>query len=286
MTTLRKDYPWIIDWLRGLGMGVLLFLLAPVFSLFASEDEGRLQRFQDGLRASPDESPPSPSDLEDSRSGFEAHRSTYARHEALADTSLSLLGNFFLFGTANSMALVASEPRADALVVSPRKAGDPVLPYIAGEFQYQWIDGNTDAVDFRLAGGYGPVGTSVRWTHYRENDPDNHLNVLQVYGHLRLTMGKFLEFSPGLGYANFSVSNGPGSEGGFALTLPLRVHFHPGIGLEYRPAWMSPNQTSVSDQDVALVLGRRHTFLRLGYRWIWNDAETLSGPYAGIALQW
>jgi len=256
-------------------------LLVPLFFLLSppsAADDGRLRDFREGLRI--------PSE-KDTSSDSATNRKITAGEEAVTKTIYALMGGLFVSGTSNSMADRAPEPSPDApFAVPPRKPGDAVLPYVAGEFQYQWIDGNTDALDMRLAGGYGPAGASVRWTRYRETEPDTHLDVLQAYAHLRLTLGDILEFSPGLGYGNFAFENDADDEGGFALTLPFRIHFHPGIGLEYRPSWVFPNETTVNDQDLALILGRRHAFLRLGYRWLWNDAETLSGPYAGVSLRW
>lgn len=254
----------------------ILFSFLP--SPLVAEEEGLLRGFQEGLRTSPEEnaSPDSGTD-----------RETTAGDEALVEVVSVFMGSFFASGTYNSLALVAPESRPDTpLKNQTRSPGEAVLPYVEGEFQYQWVDGDTDALDFRLAGGYGPAGASVRWTRYRETGPDTRLDVLQAYGHARLTFGKFLEISPGLGYGNFALSGDGDDEGGFALTLPVRVHFDPGIGFEYRPSWIFPNETTVNDQDLALVLGRRHAFLRLGYRWLWNDAETLSGPYVGISARW
>ncbi|MBC2602978.1 hypothetical protein [Puniceicoccus vermicola] len=253
----------------------ILFPLFLLFSPLAAKDEGRLSGFQEGLRHPSKETDPRPS------------REATVGEEALAETLSTLMGGLFVSGTFNSLALVAPESGPDRPLMSqPRAPGEAVLPYIEGEFQYQWVDGDTDALDFRLTGGYGPAGASVRWTRFRETEPDTRLDVLQAYGHLRLTLGNFLEFSPGLGYGNFSLGDDAEDEGGLALTLPLRVHFQPGIGLEYRPAWVFPNGTTVSDQEVALVLGRRNAFLRLGYRWLWNESETLSGPYLGVSLRW
>ena len=256
----------------------ILFSLVFLPSSLAAEEEGVLRGFQEGLRASSEEK---------SSSDYEKNREPTPADEALAELIYIFMGSFFTSGTYNSVALVAPESRSDTLLMSsPRSPGEAVLPYIEGEFQYQWVDGDTDALDFRLAGGYGPAGASVRWTRYRETEPDTRLDVLQAYAHARLTFGKFLEISPGLGYGNFALGSDGDDEGGLALTIPIRVHFDPGIGFEYRPSWIFPNETTVSDQDLALVLGRRHVFLRLGYRWLWNDVETLSGPYIGVSARW
>ncbi|MDI6774274.1 MAG: hypothetical protein QME60_02610 [Verrucomicrobiota bacterium] len=187
------------------------------------------------------------------------------------------------YGGMNSLALVIPQEREFGMPELIRDAGDPVIPFIQFDVQFQDVESGVTAWDYRGEVGLAFLGFSARRTFYRERDSDLDVDTIQYHGLYRMTFGE--EFEINMGFGALEVK-GEGERVGFSFALPMKLHLHEGIGLEYRPVWSTIDETRIYDNDLAVVLGWRYMFLRAGYRWFWHAEESLSGPPVGLSLRW
>lgn len=162
-----------------------------------------------------------------------------------------------------------------------RKPGEALIPFFALDLNYQDVDGDVTAWDFRSEIGVGPIAFEARRTEYREDADD--LAITGMHGLYRMSAGSLLEVDIGCGALRVS---GQDVETGFSVTLPIRLHPSDVFGIEYRPVWSSVNETRISSHDLSVLCGWRHAGLRVGYRWLSTAGETLNGPEIGLSLRW
>jgi len=168
------------------------------------------------------------------------------------------------------------------------EAGTPGLPYLRFDYRWQYLDSDLEANDFLLEAGYKYMAFYGRLTQY-EGTADENLDIGQYYGMVRYG-GTDEFYFPGsfqvaAGIGGYSI-HGEQSQSGPALTIPVMVYPTDWFGFEFRPAWASINQKTVSDYDVSVNVGHKYTRLCLGYRWLWvqHEGSWLEGAYAGVSL--
>lgn len=176
-------------------------------------------------------------------------------------------------------------------ILPPRKLGDMAMPYVRADLNWQYIDSNFEARDFRLEAGYKMVAFHGRHTKYIEGNPDDELDINQFYGVLRyggrvddMFPGLSCEIGLGLGVVQQKDVFEEHSSG--AITIPLKVYLSDWLGAEFRPAWYRPEDLVVSDYDLSASLGWRYVQGRIGYRWLWMQSvgHFFNGPYAGVSV--
>ena len=164
-----------------------------------------------------------------------------------------------------------------------REYGEPLIPFARLDLSVQNVRGDVTAFDSRAEFGFGPFGFQVRSTRYKEDEPDDSIEVFQLYWLYRMSAGPYFEADIGLGSL---MLDGVERHEGFSFSLPITVRPTERIGFEFRPAWANLNGIGVEDYDLALSLGGRYASLRIGYRWFMNWRSSLDGPYAGVSLYW
>jgi hypothetical protein len=170
----------------------------------------------------------------------------------------------------------------DFVSLKPRQPGEALIPFFRFDSEYQNATGDVYAYDFRVEGGYGPIGLQVRDTHYEEKDPPDKLDYLQIYGLYRMSLGNYVEIDFGLGA---STLKGEEHNSGGSFTMPILVHPNRFIGIELRPAWTYINGRYLDDWDLGMDFDYRYAALRIGYRWVHSEHEGLDGPYVGISFR-
>ena len=166
--------------------------------------------------------------------------------------------------------------------------GTPSIPYARFDYRWQYLDHDTDAHDFLLEAGYKYLAFYGRVTQY-EAAADENLDIEQFYGMLRIggTDDFYFpgSFQIGAGLGVYSIQ-GDQTQSGAALTIPVMLYPTEWLGFEFRPAWTTINDKTVSDYDVSVGMGYRFAHLRLGYRWLWvqHEGHWLDGPYAGVSV--
>ncbi len=168
------------------------------------------------------------------------------------------------------------------------RLGTAGWPYLRFDYRWQYLDHDLDAQDFLLEAGYKYAALYGRVTQY-EGEANENLDIEQYYAMARFGgSDEFLfpgSFQLGAGLGWFSIT-GDQTQEGLALTLPVMLYPNDWVGFEFRPAWATINDKSVSDYDLSMSLGREFTHLRLGYRWFWiqHEGHWFNGPYAGISM--
>ncbi len=169
------------------------------------------------------------------------------------------------------------------------EAGAFSLPYLRADYRWQYLNHDMDANDWVLEAGYKMVAFYGRYTSYEDRAAEEHLDIGQYYGLLRMgESDDFLIagcFQAGIGAGGY-VIDGVDRHAGPALTLPVQIYPADWWGVEIRPAWARINEKTISDYDVSLSAGYRFLQLRAGYRWFWvqQEGHWLDGPYAGISI--
>ena len=201
----------------------------------------------------------------------------------------SCLGEFFSTMISNGSSASQERVRPDCghhdidEGLQSREPGEALIPFFRLDANYQAVESDVYALDWRIEGGYGPVGIQFRQTDYREENPPDNLRIIQIHGLGRLSFGHSMEIDLGLG-ASFIDGNNRYS--GISLTTPVLVYPKEFIGFEFRPSWASINENSLNDYDLGILLNRRYVSLRMGYRWVQNASESLHGLYGGLSFRW
>lgn len=159
-----------------------------------------------------------------------------------------------------------------------RALGEPLLPFARLDLAYQSVESDVDAMDVRAELGYGPFAAQVDLTRYWEETPSDEMNLLRALAVYRMAFGANVETDLGFGVLTLE---GDERTSRFLFSLPVLVHPSPHWGIEFRPAWAD----RVSDYDLALLLTRGCTSLKLGYRWLDSPRESLDGPYVGVSIR-
>jgi hypothetical protein len=199
----------------------------------------------------------------------------------------SCLGEFFSTMISNGSSASQERVRPDrghdiAEGLKSREPGEALIPFFRLDANYQDVESDVYAFDWRIEGGYGPLGIQFRQTDYREENPPDNLRVRQIHGLGRLSFGNRIEIDLGLG-ASFIEGNNKYS--GISLTIPILIYPKEFIGFEFRPSWASINEYSINDYDLGILLNRRYVSLRIGYRWVQSANESLNGLYGGLSFR-
>lgn len=157
-----------------------------------------------------------------------------------------------------------------------RVPGEVLIPFVRFDATYQMVKSDVDSFDFAVDGGYGPAGIRFDRTRYREKNPNDTMDLTQVYGLYRMSFGDNVEID--LGFGGVSIKGG--DSGRFSFTMPVLIRPGDYLGVELRPVWAG----DISEYDVGLLLGGRYVSLRTGYRWLSGPTQTLDGPYAGLSV--
>ena len=169
--------------------------------------------------------------------------------------------------------------------------GSSTMPYVRADFNWQHINSDLEAHDFRIEAGYKLLAFHGRHTLYTESNPADELTFNQYYGVLRyggaLRHGYLSSASweAGLGLGMVQqIGNEEESSGAF--TVPLKFYPTEWFGVEFRPAWYHWNDRTIGDYDLSASLGWNFVQVRGGYRWLWMHGvgHMLNGPYAGVSV--
>ena len=250
--------------------------------LASGADAGQLSQFEAAATRWPAADAPSKHRCDES----ERNRSCLGG--VLDDLVGSCIGNVFLplmteaiEETTDRMA-VNRKPETDA-EDGFRYIGDPDLPFIRTDFQYQHVDSQLYGLDGRIEAGYGSWGLQFRHTHYEERKPDDSLGLTGIHGLFRVSWSEKLELGLGLGGI---LLDGDGEKGGFSATFPVNLYPHRRFSLRFAPAFSHINGNPLSDYDLSVGVVCQCFSLRSGYRWLTADSETINGPYIGVSIHY
>ncbi len=158
----------------------------------------------------------------------------------------------------------------------------PLLPVFMVDGAYQNVDSDVGALDTRIELGISVFAAQGRFTWYFEDAPSDELGMHQLHGLFRLPFGERLKVGVGVGAL---ILDGNNQNSGFSMTTPLLFSVNKTVGLEFRPTWSWVNENRLDDYDVSLSLNDGFTALRVGYRSVQSEHESLNGPYAGFSVK-
>lgn len=160
--------------------------------------------------------------------------------------------------------------------------GDAHIPFFRLDLSYQDVESDVDAFGYRLEFGYRFLGAQFRQIHYKENTPEDDLDIRE--GHLLLRIaGDPLEVN--FGFGGMSVE-GHQSHSGLSLTLPLILQLPNEFDVELRPSWAFINGSDIQHYELAALYGWQYFSFRAGYRWLRAESESLDGPFLGVSLRY
>ncbi len=163
-----------------------------------------------------------------------------------------------------------------------REFGVAFTPYVRVDAAYQDVESDVEAYDLRLEFGYSFFAVVGRKTRYFEEDPDDTLDIDEFFLTIRLSELDIFEIDFGVGGLYI---NGDDINSGVAVSAAILCHPVDYAGFEIRGAWTEINENLIQDYDAAFMLGWRYTSVKVGYRTIISENESLDGPYLGLSLR-
>lgn len=158
-----------------------------------------------------------------------------------------------------------------------RQPGEPLIPFARLDFDVHRPSAALSARNLRLEAGRGAVAAGFDYSRFRETSEDDTLEISRIYGLFRMSFGSYVEADFGIGSMKVEGKN---TKSLFYVTTPVLLHASEKVGFEFRPAWAS----NLFSNDLSLMVKADFASLKLGYKKLSTDTQTLKGPYAGIAL--
>lgn len=158
-----------------------------------------------------------------------------------------------------------------------RQPGEPLVPFVRFDLDIYTPSSTVSARDLRLETGYGAVAVGYGQSRFRESNPSDSLDISQVYGLYRMSFGSHFEADFGVGSLKVDGEN---SQSYFYVTIPIILHASNNIGFEYRPAWAG----KLSSHDVSVLMKIDFASVKIGYKKLSTDTQSLNGPYVGVAV--
>ncbi len=266
-------------WRQGCVFVLTIFVLCPAALA------GKLDDFEQEVIKGEDRPPDPPPVYDPCTAGDPRCHHTHHHEDEDKDGFLYLIFAGLGFGGAASWArLDETETQNEAFAdLEPRRSGDILIPFARVDLGYQDVDTHIEAYDIRGEAGYGPFAIQARKTLFKEEEPQDELELIQVHALYRMSLGNRLEVDLGMGSMRLK---GDADNSGFSFTTPIQFYPIKHLGFEFRPAWSTINNVNIGDYDVALVGSWRFVSVRGGYRRLKAGSQVLDGPQAGLSLHW
>jgi len=174
----------------------------------------------------------------------------------------------------------------DGFNAFPRIPGSFMAPDLRLDAAYFSPGRKLDAWEAALEAGRGPLALSLRNTWFDQPtlpNAEETETLTQAYAHLRMSYFGFISVDPGLGAM---MLDGRGNQTAFAFTLPARIQIQEFAAFEIRSAWGNIRSNDFRDLETSVSVGLPHASLRLGYRWLDGENESVRGSFVGISLRW
>lgn len=205
----------------------------------------------------------------------------------LADMVIDVVSHMLVYGGGGSFervngaasALQDGENYVYSGAAQQRELGEPLIPFVRLDLGYQRNSSDIHAYDYRLEAGYAAAAFNVGKTRYTEKKPRDSLEISRMYGAYRMSFGPFVEIDWGIGTLKLK---GNGRQSFLFLTTPILIRTSKTMGFEFRPAWAG----SIREYDFAGLYSIPFMSVKLGYRQIKTETQSLNGPYLGIAAHY
>lgn len=259
--------------LVSLGMAALLTgqTMTPVLA-------GSLGDFEHSVTKKPTPEQPESTGTSGSNNSYDLHGDAEAESQLFSILMAVTLGGLAYGGIASFERVNDNVSRR-----RQREPGEPTLPFIRVDFNYQLVSEEVNATDLEVEAGYGPLAFQFRYTHFMEHDPEDTLDAIEYLGLWRMSGYKSFEADLGLGALSIERDE---TSTGFMVALPLQYHPSEWVGVRFRPGWAWINDNAISDYDIRAMLSYKYISLQAGYRWLMSPGMELKGPYLGVSLRY
>jgi len=150
-------------------------------------------------------------------------------------------------------------------------------------FANQELGKDITAILYRLSGNNGGnIDYAFNLTKYTENDPNDELFLSNFTLGYRFALAPELELGAGIGLNNLS---GNSSTNGLSINFPVHIHPTKNIELVLSPSVIDFNGTELLDLNAYGNFRYKKVGLLLGFRSLQSPNENLTGPYAGLTIQ-
>ena len=205
--------------------------------------------------------------------------------EAMGTLMFQLVGLALGYGGMSSIARVVppdpeDDPEESAGLPAVRHLGEPLTPYLRVERHWQEASGGISGTDWRVEGGWGPLGLQHHAFEFRQGS--TRLDITQTHGLYRMMFSEYVGIDLGLGKATMK---GEESHDAFSITTPLQVQFGRYAGAQLRPSWSyfgENNPTRIVDFTVRA--GTRFVSAQAGLRWMKALDTKLDGTFLGLSV--
>ncbi|MEW6776763.1 MAG: hypothetical protein AB1405_10745 [Bdellovibrionota bacterium] len=130
--------------------------------------------------------------------------------------------------------------------------------------------------------GWAFLGVGFEYLRYREETPDDELELWAIEGLWRFSMHRTFKLDLAMGGRIF---DGNSKYEGMQAGLSVGIYPYPAIGLESDLRWAEIGNNALGDYQVAAVIrypAFRYVFVRTNYRWLTLGEETIHGPTVGL----
>lgn len=160
-----------------------------------------------------------------------------------------------------------------------RELGEPVIPYFRLNLNMQNIETHIYGFDGKLELGYGAIAGEYRQTRYRDDVLKESLRLKQLQLFSRMSFGNHFVMNFGLGGASLDGQN---HSQGALFSVPMIYYPQRHLAFELRPSWMFGGELSLDEMDLSTLISFQRIALRLGFRQLNSQHDSLQGAYAGV----
>lgn len=190
---------------------------------------------------------------------------------------------WYIFLSAGNYSNERMDPSDDLWYqIKPREKGEPLIPIIRSDSALGMLSLQMYSLDQRIELGYGALALSGRYTLFFETDNSFRLHLWESYIHYRMSLGSFIEFSPGAGVFGMLANS---EYSGLSLSFPLRLYLRDYASFEIISGFnFYPSGVIGVDTDLSILIDLGNIYPRFGYRRYGSDYSALDTFYAGLTL--
>ena len=188
----------------------------------------------------------------------------------------------FWYGGSESLARMNPDLVDFDATIPLRAPGEPLIPILRADVDWQHIEDNLSAWNFGGELGYGPLAlraTRQQFTEELADGNEDRLDLTMLLGLYRMSFAACVEIDLGGG---MSWLDGDQESSAGAIAAGITIHPFEHYGFEFRPVWAD----RIAVYDAGLVAGVDFIAAKAGWRWTESPDESLNGPYAGLSLRY